>query len=381
MEDRVGADPILVARAKLRSGAVGTRFRLFDIKPVACSLHTGKLTTMHQQSLEAALTLPDSQGDVFSDAMTLMEEMHQELRNSPKQCFVDQMICRIEKSLPDVPAIGNQNPEAATKKFKPPSSKRQQLTDKEAVEIFQQRPRARKGKTLRKGSMLLCKTIAPKYGVSAKTIRDIWRGRTRLHATEHLWTPDDKLPKATISALVSRSASVATPSPRLNMHSCSKTSDSFDATIDIQGAACQLSARAPQMRHSAPPAMPPPTEVSYGVSWPPMVGAPSLSIGLSCGGGFPAAGGCLGASSCFPAPHVLLALQQGFAGPLLAPLPLAAAPPPAAFRPSALDAALLRLLAAGAGAGGVCGLAAAGGGVCGMGAGYRLSAERPGSRR
>ena len=331
MEDRVGTDPILVARAKLRSGAVGTRFRLFDIKPVACSLHTGKLTTMHQQSLEAALTLPDSQGDVFSDAMTLMEEMHQELRNSPKQCFVKSeikadSICRLQKPLPHVPAIGNQNAESVTKKFKPPSSKRQQLTDKDAVEIFQQRPRARKGKTLRKGSMLLCKTIAPKYGVSAKTIRDIWRGRTWLHATEHLWTPDDKLPKATMRAPISSSASVATPSPRLNLHSCSKTSNFFDATIDIQGAACQHSARAPQMRQcSAPPAMPPPIAVSYGVSWPPMVGAPSLSIGLSCGGGFLVAGSCLGASSCFPAPHVLLALQQGFAGPLLAPLPLAAA--------------------------------------------------------
>jgi hypothetical protein len=80
---------------------------------------------------------------------------------------------------------------AVEKMFKPPSSKRQQLTSLEAAEIFKLRPRSKAG-TLRRGSMLLCKTIAPKYGVSPKTIRDIWRGRTWLHATEHLWTDDDK---------------------------------------------------------------------------------------------------------------------------------------------------------------------------------------------
>ena len=40
--------------------------------------------------------------------------------------------------------------------------------------------------------MLLCKSIAPRYGVSPKTIRDIWRGRTWLHATDHLWPGDEK---------------------------------------------------------------------------------------------------------------------------------------------------------------------------------------------
>ena len=48
--------------------------------------------------------------------------------------------------------------------------------------------------------MLLCKIIAPKYGVSPKTIRDIWRGRTWLHATEHLWTEEDKGQKSSRSA-------------------------------------------------------------------------------------------------------------------------------------------------------------------------------------
>jgi hypothetical protein len=44
--------------------------------------------------------------------------------------------------------------------------------------------------------MVRCKTIAPKYGVTPKTIRDIWRGRTWIQATEHLWTEEEKIQRA-----------------------------------------------------------------------------------------------------------------------------------------------------------------------------------------
>jgi hypothetical protein len=87
--------------------------------------------------------------------------------------------------------------QAPTEKiFKPPSSKKQQLNAADAVEIFELRPKSGKGEALRRGSLLLCKSVAPKYGVSAKTIRDIWRCRTWSHATEHLWTEDDKITRS-----------------------------------------------------------------------------------------------------------------------------------------------------------------------------------------
>ena len=84
-----------------------------------------------------------------------------------------------------------------TRKFKPSSSKRQQLTAEEAAEIYRMRPVVEgKGKRPKRGSMIRCKTIAPKYGVSAKTIRDIWRGRTWIEATRHLWTSEEKQRRA-----------------------------------------------------------------------------------------------------------------------------------------------------------------------------------------
>ena len=79
-----------------------------------------------------------------------------------------------------------------SRKFKPSSSKRQQLTAEEAAEIYKMRPKVDdKGKRPKRGSMIRCKSIAPKFGVSAKTIRDIWRGRTWIEATRHLWTTEE----------------------------------------------------------------------------------------------------------------------------------------------------------------------------------------------
>jgi uncharacterized protein YjcR len=36
-----------------------------------------------------------------------------------------------------------------------------------------------------------CRTLAPRYGVTPKTIRDVWSGRTWVEATRHLWTEDE----------------------------------------------------------------------------------------------------------------------------------------------------------------------------------------------
>ena len=39
--------------------------------------------------------------------------------------------------------------------------------------------------------MLHCKAVAPKYGVTPKTIRDVWSGRSWAEATRHLWTEEE----------------------------------------------------------------------------------------------------------------------------------------------------------------------------------------------
>jgi len=75
----------------------------------------------------------------------------------------------------------------APRRVKPASSKRQQLTVEEAAEIYSLRPR--RGE--RSGGMMHCRTLAPKFGVTPKTVRDVWSGRTWAEATRHLWTPEE----------------------------------------------------------------------------------------------------------------------------------------------------------------------------------------------
>jgi hypothetical protein len=86
------------------------------------------------------------------------------------------------------PAHQDSKANIQNRRFKPPSSKMLQLSAEDACEIYNMRPRNSKE---RRGSMVQCKTIAPKYGVSAKTIRDIWRGRTWILATKHLWSEEE----------------------------------------------------------------------------------------------------------------------------------------------------------------------------------------------
>ncbi|EKX31636.1 hypothetical protein GUITHDRAFT_122181 [Guillardia theta CCMP2712] len=99
----------------------------------------------------------------------------------------------IQHSVPSDRAASNMSTEigGSRRPFKPASSKRQQLTAEEAVEIYKLRPIACKGGNLRRGSMLHCKAVAPRYGVTPKTIRDVWSGRSWAEATRHLWTEDE----------------------------------------------------------------------------------------------------------------------------------------------------------------------------------------------
>eukprot|EP00292_Cryptomonas_paramecium_P008246 CAMPEP_0113682584 /NCGR_PEP_ID=MMETSP0038_2-20120614/12761_1 /TAXON_ID=2898 /ORGANISM="Cryptomonas paramecium" /LENGTH=279 /DNA_ID=CAMNT_0000601703 /DNA_START=68 /DNA_END=904 /DNA_ORIENTATION=- /assembly_acc=CAM_ASM_000170 len=93
------------------------------------------------------------------------------------------------------PTTDTKDDEPQKKRFKPTSSKRQQLCAADAVEIFKMRPHS-SGKALKRGTLLACKLVAPKFGVSAKTIRDVWRGRTWMHVTEHLCTEEERVFRA-----------------------------------------------------------------------------------------------------------------------------------------------------------------------------------------
>mmetsp|Transcript_40814 Transcript_40814/g.82247 ORF Transcript_40814/g.82247 Transcript_40814/m.82247 type:complete len:266 (+) Transcript_40814:25-822(+) len=80
--------------------------------------------------------------------------------------------------------------------LKHPSSKCQQLTSEEAAEIYAMRPEVEKRSSLRRGCMAKSKLLAPRYGVSSKTVRDIWHGRTWVSATRHLWTKAEAAQRA-----------------------------------------------------------------------------------------------------------------------------------------------------------------------------------------
>eukprot|EP00961_Rhodomonas_salina_P255805 3456994-Rhodomonas_salina.1 len=100
-----------------------------------------------------------------------------------------------DEAVPAATGIKAPKRKSGSRPFKPPSSKRQQLTSEEAAEIYSMRPEAAKEPFSRKGclvnSMGKSKMIAPHFGVTAKTVRDIWHGRTWASATRHLWTDEE----------------------------------------------------------------------------------------------------------------------------------------------------------------------------------------------
>lgn len=123
---------------------------------------------------------------------------------------------------PAAPGLDSKAYGMKPRSVKPASSKRQQLTVEEAAEIYLLRPR--RGE--RSGGMMHCRTLAPKYGVTPKTIRDVWSGRTWAEATRHLWTPEEIAQRKRMQ------------SERLNAKTESQ-SGSDDLETDFEGAASQ----------------------------------------------------------------------------------------------------------------------------------------------
>jgi hypothetical protein len=75
------------------------------------------------------------------------------------------------------------------------------LTNARALEIFKLRPQL-KG-PVRRGAMVHCKAIAPQFGVSPKTVREIWAGRAWARATFTEWT-DTEIATRTSSVSLQR---------------------------------------------------------------------------------------------------------------------------------------------------------------------------------
>jgi hypothetical protein len=61
------------------------------------------------------------------------------------------------------------------------------LTQEQAVEIYEKRPAETPHATDRR-SVSMSRIVAEQYGVSSKTVRDIWNGKTWVSATRHLYS-------------------------------------------------------------------------------------------------------------------------------------------------------------------------------------------------
>ena len=72
---------------------------------------------------------------------------------------------------------------------KPAGSKRQQLTVDDVVAVYKLRPRKIQGQNGH--NIVHCSVLASLCGVTSKTIRDVWSGRTWVEATRHLWTDEE----------------------------------------------------------------------------------------------------------------------------------------------------------------------------------------------
>ncbi|KAJ1479253.1 hypothetical protein T484DRAFT_1815033 [Baffinella frigidus] len=98
------------------------------------------------------------------------------------------------------------------------STKSRQLTVDTALEIYRLRPKMESLGTPRRGSMLHhAKEVAPRFAVSANTVRDVWSGRSWARATRPEWSAVE------IAARVGSSndgpaTPVATPMPGLGSY-------------------------------------------------------------------------------------------------------------------------------------------------------------------
>ncbi|KAJ1465144.1 hypothetical protein T484DRAFT_1989293 [Baffinella frigidus] len=77
-----------------------------------------------------------------------------------------------------------------------------QLTAAGALEIFRLRPLFKGLGQIRRGTMAHCKAVAPQFGVSAKTVREIWAGRAWKSATRQEWTEAEIATRASSFSLM-----------------------------------------------------------------------------------------------------------------------------------------------------------------------------------
>jgi hypothetical protein len=93
----------------------------------------------------------------------------------------------------NMPSPASQAPESGRVKKKKLAASKKQLQPEVVLEIYRKRPRFSHQESFRRGNLLLCKSVAPKYGVTPKTIRDIWRGRTWSQVTMSEWTHEERI--------------------------------------------------------------------------------------------------------------------------------------------------------------------------------------------
>ncbi|KAJ1485264.1 hypothetical protein T484DRAFT_1892829 [Baffinella frigidus] len=70
------------------------------------------------------------------------------------------------------------------------------LTAEKAIAIYRLRPEMKTPGRLRRGAMAHCKIVAPQFSVSAKTVREIWSGRSWARITQPEWTKAEMAARA-----------------------------------------------------------------------------------------------------------------------------------------------------------------------------------------
>ncbi|KAJ1466959.1 hypothetical protein T484DRAFT_1860208, partial [Baffinella frigidus] len=141
---------------------------------------------------------------------------------------------------PAPPAIDETKEEGDPSEGKSSQYHPRRLTAASALEIFKLRPEPKGLKQLRRGAMTQCKAIAPQFGVSPKTVREIWAGRAWTHATRMEWTEAE---------VATRASSFS----RMMHDDSAGSATSNDAVADSPLHSCSI----PALQHSTPGALGP----------------------------------------------------------------------------------------------------------------------------